>query len=214
MTNQIEKDHIQDILPELMADNSVDTADAETANKVREALIQSLLKSIPVTPLSGDLSQKLSEAVGLLASLKEEINAKVNGAIEKKVLIKHKIEHLKETGKVNIDDAHFKRFDESIAEYVQLLVHMTHEVDRDLGYYASFLSENHLATVSVFKRDSDSFADYIVERIKAIKKNVKNAKQELAVSYSRYCFRFDAQIRQLDYVEQVIKHSGQEPVTS
>ncbi len=181
----------QEINPELVAQ--------ETGQSLAE-----FTKQVAVTPLPNEVKKQLISSVALLTELRQEIENKKAGALEKRAIIKAKIDALRASEKVNIDDAEFKKSEESVEHFVQLLDKMIQEVASDEKFYASLTQDTPPATMTAFKFDSDDFLQLISSRIVSIKKYVKNAKRDLSISYSRYCFGFDAQIRQINYVEHVL----------
>lgn len=181
----------QEINPELVAE--------ETGQPLAD-----FTKQIKVQPLPDALKKQLVAAVGLLGELRTEIENKKVGALEKRDIIKAKIDALRASEKVNIDDAEFKKSEESVQHFVQLLDKMIQEVSADEKFYASLTQDNPPESMTAFKFDSDDFLQLVTSRIVSIKKYVKNAKRDLSISYSRYCFGFDAQIRQINYVEYVV----------
>lgn len=184
----------------------VDTARPNDLETLKE-----YLKQVDVTSIAPATRLKFQEAVDALIALKEEIVEKKQGALDKKDFIKSKINDLKISGKVNIDDQEFGKSESSVHEFVRLLDTMVTEVERDITYYLSLLSDTPPAQIFAFKFESDLYEDHIKNKTQSIKKYVKTAKRDLSISYSRYCFGFDAQIRQITYVEQVLKYSREKP---
>lgn len=90
-------------------------------------------------------------------------------------------------------------------EFVHLLEKMIAEIDSEIAFYSGLISDSPPAQILVYKDEPDDFKGHLENRIASIKKYVKNAKRDLTISYSRYCFAFDAQIRQISYIEHVLK---------
>lgn len=174
---------------------------------IAEKIMQEHFKKVSVGTISDVQRARLQYAIDLLITLKDEVLEKKRGALEKKECIKDKISHLKESGKVNIDEEEFRKTETSVAEFVGLLDKMIDEINRDVIFYQSLLSDNPPSHVFAYKDESDDFGDQLENRISSIKKYAKNAKRDLAISYSRYCFGFDAQIRQISYVEVVLQRA-------
>jgi hypothetical protein len=197
-----------------VAEQFVATLSEESANTEeqiaaqRQKMYDEVTEKIPTTSLQGTLKASLLAAVQALEALKNEIEEKKQGAVEKRSLIKEKVQALCDSGKVNIDTTEFEKSDVSVKEFVGLLDRMIQEVDADYVFYKSFTENEPPATITVFKVEQrGSFEDVIKERIDMIKRYVKTARRDLAVSYSRYCYGFEAQIRHILYVEQVLKRS-------
>jgi hypothetical protein len=185
----------------------VQQSTAEERAKATEAFMQEHTKKVAVEPLADDVKAKFQEAITALQLLKEDVLAKKASASEKNEAIKEKAAWLKATGKVNLDDNEFNRSDKSVAEYARLLDKMIAEIDQDSAFYSSLISQKPPEHITVFKFESDSFQDHIKQRLMAIKKYIKTAKRDLAISFSRYNYGFDAQLRQLEYIETVIKNA-------
>ncbi len=180
---------------------------AEEREQMMQKFMQENLKKIMVTDLDATQRAKIEEAVQALSALRDEILEKRSGALEKKNIIRDKVAFLQASGKVNINDDEFKKSDKSVDEFVTLLDKMISEVERDIAFFNSLLDDkNRPEHILAFNFESDDFADHVANRVSGVKKYVKSAKRDLAVSYSRYCFGFDAQIRQISYVEYVLKH--------
>jgi hypothetical protein len=199
---------------ELVGENQTDTTPSQDPNQSENlhlspeqgVTLKDVAKQVPVGELTQDLREKLSFAVQALAELKVEIESKKTGALEKKNFIKDKIASLRDSGKVNIDENEFKKSEGSVEHFVQLLDKMMHEVDNDGAFYVSLLSDKQPETMYAFNFEPDDFQKLITRRIQSIKKYVKDAKRDLSISYSRYCFGFETQIRQITYVEHVLNN--------
>jgi len=197
------------ITPELS--DQTPEQEQERQEKLKQFYAQ-YFKDIPFGSLTEHVKQLLDGILFLIESLKTEINLKRSGVLEKKSLMQEKLASLKTSSKINVNDAEFDKFHKSIDEYVRLLDSMMQEVERDLAFYQSYLSPNPPAHISVERSAPDAFDAILGERIKMVRKNVKNAKRDLAVSYSRYCYGFEAQMRQIVYVESLL--ALQKPTSS
>ncbi len=175
---------------------------------MRQKLYDEVTHQIDTTPLQGELKIQLARAVALLHDLKQEIEGKKGGALEKRQLIRAKVTALCDSGKVNVDQSEFDKSDVSVHEFVGLLDRMIEEVDADYQFYKQLASDTPPPTMLVFKVEHGSFEEVVKQRIEMIKRYVKTAKRDLAVSYSRYCYGFEAQIRQILFVEQVLMRKG------
>lgn len=176
----------------------------ERAEEATERFVHQTTKQVVTAPLQPAVAKELTAALRLLTQLREEIEGKRDGALEKRGLIRAKILSLRDSGKVNVDEAEFEKSDTSVQEFVHLLERMVEEVTADEAFYTSLLQDNRPAQVQAFITEPDDFQVWVKERINLIKRYVKAAKRDLAVSYSRYCFGFDVQIRQISYVERVV----------
>jgi hypothetical protein len=188
--------------------SDVQMTDHDDVAATRQKLYDEVTHQINTTPLQGELKLQLARAVQSLQDLKEEIASKKGGALEKRQLIREKVTALCDSGKVNVDQSEFDKSDVSVHEFVGLLERMIEEVDADYQFYKLLVSEAPPATMLVFKVEHGTFEEVVAQRIEMIKRYVKTAKRDLAVSYSRYCYGFEAQIRQILFVEQVLMRKG------
>ena len=186
----------------------VQITDHDDVAMTRQKLYDEVTHQINTTPLHGELKLQLVRAVESLHGLKQEIENKKIGALEKRQLIREKVTALCDSGKVNVDQSEFDKSDVSVHEFVGLLERMIDEVDSDYQFYKMLVSDTPPATMLVFKVEHGTFEEVVVQRIEMIKRYVKTAKRDLAVSYSRYCYGFEAQIRQILFVEQVLIRKG------
>ncbi|MBM3893482.1 hypothetical protein FJ365_03740 [Candidatus Dependentiae bacterium] len=181
---------------------------AEEEAATRQKLYDEVTHQINTTPLQGELKIQLARAVALLQDLKQEIEGKKSGALAKRQLIREKVTALCDSGKVNVDQSEFDKSDVSVHEFVGLLDRMVEEVDADYQFYKQLVSDTPPPKMLVFKVEHGTFEEVVKQRIEMIKRYVKTAKRDLAVSYSRYCYGFEAQIRQILFVEQVLMRKG------
>ena len=164
----------------------------------------SVTKKITVKPLSQDALLQIDEALIVLGSLRTEILIRKNGALEKRTSIKEMIEVLKDSGKVNIDEERVAREDEGVGEFIKLLDEMILEVEKDDALYR-YLIKPEDSELVVLTQDPDDYEAFVKNRVGGVKRHVKVALRDLAVSYSRYCFGFDRQITQLQHVVRMLK---------
>jgi hypothetical protein len=204
----IDLDDKKDSLPTPeQPDNGADKPLTEEQKARVQELYDQLFKKVTVSEISGAVRQQLDEIVALINSLKDEIQLKRGGALEKKALMQEKLAALKQSGKFKINEGEFERFYHGVDEYIKLLDNMLQEVDRDLAFYQSYASTTPPEYITVERTAPDSLEEILQLRFKMVRKNVKNAKHDLAISYSRYCFGFESQMRQILYVESIVQHS-------
>jgi hypothetical protein len=194
-------------VPENQPDNGADKPLADEQKARVQELYDKLFKKVPVDQINDAIRQQLEEIITLVNSLKDEIQLKRNGALEKKAVMQEKLASLKQSGKFKINEHEFEKFYHGVDEYIKLLDTMLQEVDRDLAFYQSYMSSTPPEFITVERAAPDSFEQILQLRFKMVRKNVKNAKHDLAISYSRYCFGFESQMRQILYVESVVQHT-------
>ena len=176
-----------------------------TQEKAKNPL-QELLKEIAVTSVAPDVKVRFQVVIESLNNLIREVAAKKEIILDKKRVIKEKLELLRSFKSITIDENEFKRSHASTEEYLKILEKMLVEVEQDRDFYLSLISDVPPKTILVFKFETDDFGYHLEQRIKAIKKYIKTAMRDLSVSFSRYSFGLDAQINQLNYVEAVAKN--------
>ncbi len=199
-----------EITPELVQDNSVGSSSTESDVEAAKQKLREFVKEIPLTPITDEQKSKFQEAIKILVALRDEVAVKRDETLAKRDLIKQKLEVLKQSKEVTINEDEFKDSDARVAQFEYLLNKMVAEIDRDVAYYNSFFSSTPPDHVMVLKTASDRFEDYIQQRIFSIRKYVKNAKRDVAIGCSRYTLKFDAQLKQIAYVENVLKNREHE----
>jgi len=173
----------------------------------QKAELERLFKHVEVAPLNDDLSALTTKAIKVLNELKQEILDKKKGAVEKQNLIQSKIADLKTFNGITVDENEYKKSEVGVEEFVSLLDYMTEEVSSDVNFYSSLLSDSPPKAVWILKSEPDTFSQYLTNRLKHVNKYVRSARRDLSVSYSRYCYGFDAQIKQIGFVEQYLKNA-------
>lgn len=169
-----------------------------------QKILAEMTKKIAVTPLPAAVHQQVVDGIALLDALQQEIEATKQGSMRKRQAIREKIELLKEYGKVQIDEERVTVEDDDVKKFVTLLDEMIVELDGDKALHDLFINPPEVE-FTVLKVDPDNFADYVHQRVESMKRHVKVARRDLAVSYSRYCVGFDRQMKQLEHLEYVLK---------
>ncbi len=207
-SDEIKKENELENSPETSSplDGASDTLASDQLSAEQQKFLDDNFKKLEAVPLSQAIQNNLRQAISSLEQFIEEIHSKRVDSVSKKNFIKEKIDELKSSGKVNIDDNEFQKSETSVQEFVQLLDRMTMEISKDIRYYSSFLSDNPPSFIYVLKHQPDSFELHISNRIAGVKKYVKEAKRDLMISFSRYSHGFDGQIRQILYIEQVVRN--------
>ena len=180
--------------------------ETESTQEKAKNLLQEHLKEIAVTSVAPDVKVRFQVVIESLKSLTREVAAKKEIILDKKRVIKEKLDLLRSFKSITIDEIEFKRSHTSTEEYLKILEKMLVEVEQDRDFYLSLISDVPPKTILVFKFETDDFGYHLEQRIKTIKKYIKTAMRDLSVSFSRYSFGLDAQINQLNYVEVVAKN--------
>ncbi len=198
-----------DVLESRLVERLDETADIATlSSEQRDAAWQKVLadvtKKIATTPLPDVVRQAVVEGIALLDTLQQEIAATKQGSMLKRQAIRDKIEALKGHGKVQIDEQRVMVEDDDVKAFVKLLDDMIVELDGDKAMHQLFINPPD-REFTVLNTDPDSFAEFVLQRVDSMKRHVKIARRDLAVSYSRYCFGFDRQMKQLEHLEYILK---------
>lgn len=164
-------------------------------------------KEILTTALAPATTAKLKEAYDLLLALQQEVIQKQAQSIEKNKQIKVRVQLLTETGKVQIDQDEFSRSEASVMRYAEVLNQIILEVERERSFVEQLLSKEAGSPVKVWKKDSDNFEEFVLARVKFIKQYIKTVKKNVSVSFSRYCFGFNAQDQRISYIESLLRNA-------
>ena len=114
---------------------------------------------------------------------------------------------MSESKKVRIDKAEFERSEKSAHSYTQLLDGIINELSGEIAYYNVFISDDAppIEKIPVPIQAPDKIEDYLELQMNGVKRYLKNVKRDIAISFSRYTFGFDEQLKHLTYVESYIK---------
>jgi hypothetical protein len=177
--------------------------------------IQVMIHPVPVA-VSAQFEVMLAE----LREMQQEIEEKERLAHEKNNSIAQRIHVLIDTYKVEINKSHYEHFVRSIATYMQLLRDMHREfveeivlcsfvknvqapmlydlpINTELETYKWFLGHDALTEVEKER--------LVLGKIQHVKRYIKTVKKDLRVSFSRYLFGFDAQMKQVERIEMSIQ---------
>lgn len=163
------------------------------------------MKSAP----SDQLRAKIIETLTVLHGLHEDVIEKKNLALEKSNVIKGKVNELMQAGTIKVDQEEYNRSEESIAQYTASLDMLTQEIEREASQLLYFLSDEQTSNVIVEKSDTDDVVELIEKKIKFVKKYIRDMQRDLNVSFSRYCFGFDNQLKKILYIQSYIKQHKQ-----
>ncbi len=197
---------------ELLVEDSLElnrqrkTLSTEEYQQFLDNLSKANKKIIKVTPLEV-VEQRLVEDVLLcLSELKNEVLQKRDEAMRQSKFIKDKVESLVTSGKVQIHQDEYKKSEESVIQYAGLLDNIVHEIESEINYFSLFISEELPGQVVAWATEPDDFAFYIREKVRFIKKYAKSIRKDLNISFSRYNFGFQAQIKRILQVEAYVRY--------
>ena len=164
-------------------------------------------KYILLTPITPEFKSKLTHSIQALLQLRQDILAKKDLLTNKRHQIKEKITSLSETKKVRLDKNEFEKTEKSANDFIKLLDSIINELNNEIGYYYIFASDEKPPFEKIVApiNAPDKLEDYLAAQINGIKQYLKNVKRDISVSFSRYSFGCDEQIKHLSFVESYIK---------
>ncbi len=230
MMEIIKKDDQNVVLAEQEQSQSVvadqQVFEAESNNEVVHQAVQQddqeVVEKIQVMihPVPAAVSAQFEVMLAELREMQQEIEEKERLAHEKNNSIAGRIHVLIDTYKVEINKSHYEHFVRSIATYMQLLRDMHREfaeeimlcsfvknvqapmlydlpINTELETYKWFLGHDALTEVEKER--------LVLGKIQHVKRYIKTVKKDLRVSFSRYLFGFDAQMKQVERIEMSIQ---------
>lgn len=164
-------------------------------------------KYLYIKPVTQDFKVRLKKIIEDLVSMRLDIFNKKVEIITKHELIREKITFLDASKKVRIDKAEFERSEKSAQNYTQLLDGIINELSGEIAYYNVFVSDDAppIDKIPVPLQAPDKIEDYLALQMNGVKRYLKNVKRDIAISFSRYSFGFDEQLKHLVLVESYIK---------
>jgi hypothetical protein len=208
--NSVQDESVQD--QELLVEDSLElnrqrkSLSPEEYEKFLESLTKANKKIIPVKPLSMSDVALVEEVLVCLVELKGEVLQKRDESVRQSQFIKDKVSTLVVSGKVQIHQDEYKKSEESVLQYAGLLDNIVTEIDSEISYFSLFIAKEMPGSVVAWMSEPDDFIVYIKEKVKFIKKYVKSIRKDLNISFSRYNFGFQAQIKRILQVEAYVKY--------
>ena len=167
-------------------------------------------KILLIEPISQEIKTKFHEVLESLVALKDEILNKQKEALRRNALIKEKVDLLVLSGKVQVNEEEYQNSEISVKQYATLLQNIIGDIEQELSSSSALISDQVPSHLIVFKYESDSFSEYMQEKIKALKKYIKKIHKDLTISDSRYHFGFDAQMKRITYFEHFVAFEKRE----
>lgn len=187
-------------------------SEMDLSEEDRQALEQQMelyKKKITCTKLTDELTHRFNDAAGLLITLDAEVIEKQHQALEKNDYIKQIVQKLMTDGYIQVNEQEFKRSEESVQKYVDLLNDVRNEINQEMQRIALMQTAEEGKEFAVWKTAPDEYPVYVEQRIKQLKHYIKSVRRDLNISYSRYCFGFESQMRRIEsiqrYIERVVK---------
>ncbi len=222
--NIAEEMNVEIVNPETSAqadEIAVPTPDAtimdQDSQEAYRQFIERLTVHFVIVDITDASRQAFVQAVEQLKRLKSDVAAKREHTMMLGMKIRDKVRSLVDTGSIKIDEDEFNKSDVSVHQYAKVLDDITAEINRDINLYESVLQKNNGETFSVIGSQEKDFPAFIIERTRFVKKYVKDVSKDLAISFSRFCFGFQSQMKRVEYVEYVVlqtpKSSNQESIS-
>lgn len=197
---------------ELLVEDSLElnrqrkTLSAEEYQQFLDGLTKANKKIIKVTPLDLADSRLVEDVLLCLVELQNEVLLKRDESMRQSQFIKDKVESLVTSGKVQIHQDEYKKSEESVIQYAGLLDNIVHEIASEINYFGLFISAELPGQVVAWATEPDDFVVYIREKVRFIKKYAKSIRKDLNISFSRYNFGFQAQIKRILQVEAYVRY--------
>lgn len=208
----------QNIAQEIESSVVDDTAHA-TPKEEPVVIDPATQKYLYINPVDQAMKERLKKVVEELVVVRLDIFNKKVEIVTKRELIKEKIKFLNESKQIRIDKTEFEKTEKSAQDYIRLLDGIIHELSGEIGYYNVFASDEKppVDKVVVPLKSPDKIEDYLELQMNGIRRYLKTVKRDINISFSRYTFGFDEQLKHLSFVESYVKASmkskeAQEPV--
>lgn len=177
----------------------------------------STTENVVRSQLSEDLKQQGKNVLTELLLLVEELRYKKAEVAEQLKVMKETLTSIAAQGGITFDAAQFKKNEAQVAEYSQSLASIMEQLSSELYLLSYFVAPEMLDQKSdIFKHVSQAaienataHATIVSNKIPALRQFAKRIKRDVAVSHSRYCFSFDAQIQQLNSIQRAMADKNQ-----
>lgn len=206
MIKDLEKKPISDGATEVTAELSsqqkqMPEMTEEEKARIVEEFKTANLKKIKTSAVKDVVLASFKASLEQLVQLKKELIEKKDAASEISLNIKSKINNLSKNSAIQINQREIADADKSVKDYLDLLQNLANEVDGELTKYSMLLPDKCPDEVTVWKTEPDDFDQYIQGLTKIIKKYSKNVRKDIAISFSRFCFGFQEQLKRINYIE-------------
>ena len=198
----------QELLPEdsFEFNKQVKNLSAEDYEKLANKLAQEGKKTITVKPLLESEKSFIADVLSCLKELKSEVLSKQHDAVGQSLFIKEKVSSLVTSGKVLIHQDEYKKSEESVTQYAGLLDNIVIEIDSECDFFNQLVSDSLPPLVIAWANEPDNFNDYVMKKVRFVKKYIKSIRKDLNISFSRYNFGFQAQFKRILHVVAYIRY--------
>ena len=226
--NEVEKDLMQSKQnieiknEEVIVEEKVEAVSAEKSEMEESSSEEKKTETmqIMIHPIPQVVRKAFEMMMNDLFVIQSEIENKQNLANDQNRVIGERITSLVKEYDIEVNRSHYEHFVKSIATYMQLL----HDIGREfrdeiiLCHHVASLEEPKLYDMPV-NIDLESYKwflghDALTEeekqtlllgKIQQVKRHIKTVKKDLRVSFSRYLYGFDAQMKQVERIELSMK---------
>lgn len=160
------------------------------------------LKAIDFSVVSDQAIADLHIAISKLAAVKQDLEHRMVETVTKNESIKKRLEALEASGVIQIDHEQSKQFEQSIKTYLGLLYNITLELNEEINFFNPFFAQPRPAMVQVPEVITVDAQAFVRMSAEGMRRHAKTVSKGMLVSYSRYGFSLDSQIKQLNILEK------------
>jgi len=185
-----------------MADKEKDTKLSD--EKLRK-IFEENTKKIDVGSIDDAQKADIRLMVAGIQEVIDEIEDKKTEFLDKKQTNVEKLEALRKTGKIKVDEEKTKRTEKASELYLSFTENVLKELQADFAFFSDLISSNPPKEVRVFKDSPSDFAMHLNAKIGNTKRSLKKTRKEFRVHFSRYNHDFTMQEKYLDYLANYLK---------
>ena len=188
--------------------NAQEMSNEEKKEKVLKEFMEKMTVELPFNGLTQNIKKDVVKIKENLQELKKEIEEKKDSVENQQNSLKEKLDKLVAEGKLKVNQAEYRRSQQSFEHYKKVLENIGAEVGSELNFCMSIASDVSPKTIRVMKSENQNLDNYIKSKIDWLKKYVKKVTKDLRVSYSKYNFGLESQLRNLGYLEAYFKKTA------
>ena len=179
--------------------------DAKVTDEQLKKLFEENTKKIDVGTIDDVQKADIRLMVAGIQEVIDEIEGKKTEFLEKKNTNAEKLEALRKTGKIKVDEEKTKRTEKASELYLSFIENVLKELQIDFAFFSDLISSNPPKQVRVFKDSPSDFEAHLKAKIGNTKRNLKKTRKEFRVHFSRYNHDFTMQEKYLDYLANYLK---------
>jgi hypothetical protein len=161
-------------------------------------------KKIDVGNIDTTEKANITVLISSIQGVIDEIENKKSDFLKKKQLNAEKLDALRRTGKVKVDEEKTKRTEKASELYVSFIENVLKELRGDLTFFSDLISDNPPKQVRVLKDAPDHFLLHLKAKMSNTKRILKKTRKDFRVHFSRYTHDFNMQEKYLDYLAHYI----------